>query len=109
MKKKDILKLSDMELDRKVKIQGTEYDRKRTVTDKTINKMIKMLKKGDSAYKIAQKMGVSYRCVRYNTDPVYKYMYNKNRSGKHTGVDRITTEDRILYKRMLVKQGKVSV
>ena len=45
MKKKDILALSDRELDKVVKIAGTQYDRKRKINDKQIASAKRLVKK----------------------------------------------------------------
>ena len=105
-KQVELLQLTDMELDRKVKIQGTMYDRKRKITDKTIKKMQRMAK-NKSAAEIAKELGLNYITVRYNVDPEFKKQYNAKRNGKHTGKTHITDNDRIAYKRSLVAKGKL--
>ena len=109
MKKKDVLKLNDAELDSKVKIQGTEFDRKRRYSDNTLKKMRKLYKKGNSFSEIAQKIGASVAIVRYNVDDEYRKRFNQKRSGKHTGLDMVTRENRIQYKRELVSKGKIKI
>lgn len=109
MKKMDVLKMTDMELDSKVKIQGTQYDRKRKISDKLIKKMKSMWKRNKTVSEIASKFGLNYNTVRYNVDPVYKMEFNKKRSGAHTGVDHITVLNRVAYKRELVAAGKIKV
>lgn len=109
MKKKDILKLTDAELDAKVKIQGTKYDRKRKISDRTISRMKRMSKRGKTPIQIAEKLGISVMGVKYNLDPEFKKLHNQKRSGAHTGTDHITPEDRIAYKRSLVSKGKIKV
>ena len=107
MKKIELLKLTDEKLDNLVKIQGTQYDRKRKVSDKLITKMLKMARRKD--YKqIASKLGLTNRTVRYYTDPIFRSTYIKSLSGKHTGKDKITVTDRVAYKRSLVASGKVT-
>lgn len=106
MNKIELLTLTDDVLDKKVKIQGTKYDRKRTISDEVINKMLKMVKKKDYA-EIAKNLGLSVRDVRYHTDPIYRAEYLSKLSGKHTGKDHITMKDRVAYKRKLVAAGKI--
>lgn len=108
-KKIELLTLTDEALDKKVKIQGTQYDRKRKVTDKTIAKMKSLYSSKKSVSEIAQKLGLNYMTVKYNVDPAFKAMYNAMRSGAHTGKDHVTVKDRVAYKRGLVAAGKIAV
>lgn len=105
-RKLELLSLTDKELDNKVKIQGTIYDRKRKISDKLIKKMNKMVKT-KTCVEIAKELGVRSRDVRYHTDPIYRYCYLKNLSGKHTGKDKVTDLNRIAYKRQLILNNKI--
>ena len=108
MKRRQVLKLDDITLNRVVRIQGTQYDRKRVLTDKDIKKMNKLFnKKGLSVKEIAEIFDVSVCCVKYNVMPEWKAEFNAKRDGKHTGVDVVTVEDRAAYKRYLVKRRKI--
>lgn len=109
MTKLQTLALTDDKLDSTVKIQGTKYDRKRTISDKSIKKMRSLYRRKKSISEIASKLGVSYLGVRYNVDPVFKAEFNAKRDGKHTGKTHITVKDRVAYKRSLVAAGKISV
>jgi hypothetical protein len=108
MTKVEILTMMDGALDKAVKIQGTEHDRKRKVKDAAIKKMLKMLKDEKDVAEIARKMGLSIRDVRYHVDPEWRKAYLAKLSGKHTGKDHITVANRIAYKRQLVAAGKVT-
>lgn len=107
-RKIELLTMTDDALDATVKIQGTEYDRKRKVAPATLKKMASMYKKKSSISEIANKLGLNYLTVRYNVDPVFKAEFNAKRDGKHTGKDNITIKDRVAYKRSLVAAGKVT-
>lgn len=107
MTKIEALCLTDEKLDKVVKIQGTPYDRKRKLSDATIRKMNKMAKSGKSLSEIANKFGVAWATVRYNTDPDWRQYFNATRSGAHTGKDKISVKNRVAYKRSLVASGKV--
>lgn len=107
-RKIELLTMTDDALDATVKIQGTEYDRKRKVAPTTLKKMASMYKKKSSISEIANKLGLNYLTVRYNVDPVFKAEFNAKRDGKHTGKDNITIKDRVAYKRSLVAAGKVT-
>ena len=67
----ELLTMTDNLLDKEVKIQGTEYDRKRKISKATITKMKRMSKK-KSFSEIAKALGISYVGVRYNIDPEFK-------------------------------------
>ena len=105
-KRLKILRMSDEDLDKKVLIQGTQFDRKRKISARQIRKMSRLYKKYNSYYKVAKDMGYSYLSVRYNLDKNYRELFNAKRDGKHTGVDVITKKNRAEYKRYLVKTYK---
>lgn len=107
MKRKQVLQLDDMTLDQKVKIQGTQFDRKRKLTDKDWKKVNKMLKKGLDYKQIAEMFGVTPHCIRYGVDEEYRLHSIAIRSGKHTGVDTCTFENRVEYKRYLIQKRKI--
>ncbi len=108
MTKIELLTLTDNVLDKKVKIQGTKYDRKRKISDATIKKMNKLAEKGKTVQSIAQELGLTNRAVRYHTDAAWRKAYIASCSGAHTGKDHISKLDRIAYKRGLVAAGKVT-
>ena len=104
----EVLSLTDDKLDDVVKIQGTQYDRKRKVTPDMAKQMVKMLKKNKPLNEIAEKFNVSTRTIQYNTDPDFRVRCIRSTSGKHTGTDHITVKNRVAYKRSLVAQGKLT-
>lgn len=106
MKRREVLKLSDRKLDNYVKIQGTKFDRKRKFSEATKRKMKRMYKNGKSVKEIAVKFNTTRTPVLYIVDEDFKKMFNATRSGKHTGVDKITAQNRIEYKRQLVSKRK---
>lgn len=103
-----VLTLTDDKLDEVVKIQGTQWDRKRKVTPDLAKQMSKMIKKGKKVSEIAEKFNLSDCAVRYNTDPIWRANFIASKSGKHTGKDHITVKNRVAYKRSLVAQGKLT-
>lgn len=112
MKRKEVLKLTPIELDKKVKIQGTQYDRKRKLTNRQIKKIKRALAKGVSEKKLAKKYKVDPRTIRYNSNLEYKFYiqtYQALNFGDHTGEDKYTIYDRSLYKRHLVSRRKINV
>lgn len=108
MTKVELLTLTDNVLDKKVKIQGTKYDRKRKISDETIKKMNSLVKKGKTIQSIARQLGLTNRSVRYHTDPDFRKSYIASCSGAHTGKDHVSKLNRIAYKRSLVAAGRVT-
>lgn len=101
------LKLNDEALDKAVKIQGTDYDRKRKVKKSDVKMMKKLYKKGYSYSAIASVFGVSYSTVKYNIDDNYRLLYNFFRDGTHTGKTHLSKSNRVSYKRELVANGVI--
>ena len=100
-------KLSDRskaEVDASVKIQGTNYDRKRKVTKDMKRRMEQMHESGKSYCYIADYYGVSYTTVRYNLDENYKKRMNKKRNdyARNWKPTTATFNDRVEYKRELL-------
>ena len=108
MTKTEILSMVDRDVDRTIKIQGTDYDRKRKLKSKAVAEMRKLVSKGKTFKEIADRLGCCTQTVRYNVDDEWRKAYNANRSGAHTGKDHISITNRIAYKRQLVAAGKVS-
>lgn len=108
-RKIEVLELDDKALDKRIKIQGTEFDRKRTISSKTVKQMLKLSKKGKSIQEIAKELGIGATSIRYNIDPVFKAEFNAKRSGLHTGKTKMDTLNRVAYKRQLVSSGKIKV
>lgn len=104
----EVLEMTDGDLDKAVKIQGTDYDRKRKVTSKILAKMRKMESRGKKYTDIARELGLSTKTVRYYLDEDYRTNYRVSHSGAHTGTDHITKKNRVAYKRELVAMGKVT-
>lgn len=108
-KRKEVLAMDDVDLDKAVKIQGTQYDRKRKFTDAQVKQMIKLLGKGTKAKALAESFGTTVHTIKYNTDPIYRQAAINSRSGKHTGVTNMDFDNRVEYKRELVRTKKIKV
>ena len=100
--KKKLLELSDIELDRAIRIQGTDFDRKRKLTQSSIRQMHRMYEEGVSLTQLSDMFGVTVMTVKYNVDDTWRNNFNKIRSGKHTGVTAMNFKDRVNYKRKLI-------
>lgn len=109
--RKEILKGCDnFEIDELIKIQSTEFDRKRKYDDIHITLIRKEYKEnGLSISEIARKYSMNYTTVKYNVDDYFKTIYNAKRDGKHTGVDVCDFMNRVEYKRQLIKSKKIKV
>lgn len=105
-----VLKLSDEILDQKVKIQGTEFDRKRKCTKDQLLSIQEDIRRGMSVKEVAKKHQVSEWIVRYNTDSNFKAHQIALRSKKSKAhINTMDFEDRVAYKRRLVKRKKIQV
>lgn len=117
MKKKDILELSDKELDKVVKIAGTQYDRKRKISDKKIESAKRLVKKGKSFEYIIKKLklNVTENTIRYHLDDAYRRYridhanYGRSVAACKRGDYNEILKDRAAYKRELVARGRVTV
>lgn len=108
--RKTILKMCNEELDSKIFIQGTEFDRKRKLTKKQLNNIKNDLALGFSIKFISHKYGVSEWVIKYNTDEVFKAHQLELRKGKSkTHTNTFDAENRANYKRYLVKKRKLKV
>ena len=103
------LVLCDDALDKKVRIAGTDFDRKRRYKKEDLKKARRMLKSGKTFSEISKKTGITYHALRYNLDEAYRTYYNAHRDGSHVGKDHITKQDRVAYKRSLVASGALAV
>lgn len=117
MKKKDILELSDKELDKVVKIAGTQYDRKRKISDKQIESAKRLVKRGKSFEYIIKKLklNVTENTIRYHLDEAYRRYridhanYGRSVAACKRGDYNEILKDRAAYKRKLVARGRVTV
>lgn len=113
MTRKELLALDDLSLDKIIRIQGTQYDRRRKLNDKQINKASKMLNDKNMSYEeVATRFGVDTRTIRYYFDEAYR----KKRISQATAIQHRTNEERLTalieraaYKRKLVARNRVSV
>lgn len=103
------MRMSDMDLDHAVKIQGTKFDRKRKISEETRDDLRRMYYSGMSISELCKAKGLNYTTVRYIVDDAWRAEFNAKRDGKHTGVDHITFENRVAYKRSLVKTKAIRV
>jgi hypothetical protein len=109
-RKEILVGCDDFEIDELIKIQSTEFDRKRKYDDAHIALIRKEYKdNGLSVSEIARKYSMNYTTVRYNVDDHFKATHNAKRDGKHTGVDVCDFMNRVEYKKQLIKSKKIKV
>ena len=108
---KNVINNSDSKLDSMVKIQGTNYDRRRKVTKSMKHRMEQMYNSGKSYYTIGDYFNVSPKTVRYNLDENFRQndidarsKRAKNSAKKvDASVKAKSTADRIAYKKELMQ------
>ena len=105
--------MSNEEINNRIKIQSTEFDRKRKLDDKSRNMLRKEYSAGVSVSVLSAKYGISAHTVKYNADDTYRKLFNQKRSGgkykdNHTG-RTIFFDDLAMYKKSLVKSNKLKV
>ena len=106
----ELLNLDDEILDQKVKIQGTEFDRKRKLNQKELLSMQNDIMNGLSVKEASIKYNVSEWIVRYNTDSSFRAHQLKLREGKSkTHPQEMDFEDRVAYKRALIQKKKINI
>ena len=106
----ELLKLDDEVLDQKVKIQGTEFDRKRKLTQKELLNMQNDIMNGLSVKEASIKYNVSEWIVRYNTDSGFRAHQLKLRECKSkTYPQEMDFADRVSYKRQLIQKKKINI
>ena len=104
MKRKDVSKMSNVEVDKTVKIQGTKFDRKRKIGDDTINQIKYLRSCGKTLSAISREVGVSAPMVRYYTDAEYRYKHC-HMGGTHAQSEVHDLNERADYKRRLMRAG----
>lgn len=115
MTNRELLNLGDQELDKIVKIQGTQYDRRRKLTDKQIEKARILYAKYDATlWDLAVMFDVNVRTIRYNLQSSYRaerLEYAKaHPQTRRVKVDSVAAMiDRVAYKRQLIARRKVLV
>ena len=73
----NVLKMVDDKLDKAVKIQGTDFDRKRKVTSEMREQMKRMKKRGKTFREIAERFTVDHRTVRYHLNKTNRVAYKR--------------------------------
>lgn len=114
MTKHEICSLTAQEVDSIVKISGTNFDRRRKLTDRQIKRIRTLYFKRNMTYqRIADKFDVDVRTIRYHVDPEYRRRRIDNAKMYQTPMDAkeyiARTEERGEYKRHLILRKKLSI
>lgn len=111
MKKLNVLALSDHDINKVVKIQGTQYDRRRKISDKELELIADLYEQGESYSGIADQVGYSPRLVRYHLDANFRRKCIDLMTGESVRSKSPVEEmhDRAAYKRDLVARGRLIV
>lgn len=110
MTRSEKIKLSNSALNENVKIQGTDYDRRRKLSNKDIYNIKRSAKsKSFDANVVAERYGVAASTIKYHVDEAYKAEANKKRveNGFNSNRDdSVYRMDLANYKRSLLRVGK---
>lgn len=99
-------------IDKTIKIRGTDYDRSRIITKGLAEKMSCMREMGISVAELAEMFHVTKKTVYYNTDPAACERAKASRiksyakNGQKIPGDN-NYKDRVAYKKVLLKNGLV--
>jgi len=104
----DHTQFSDAEIDKMFKINGTQFDRRRKLTDAQIEKISKMYQKGKTIEFLAKKFQVKPQTIRYHVDKDFRAMKIASVTYHPDSIDYATrTAERVAYKRELIASGKL--
>lgn len=96
--------MTDFMIDKIVKLEGTDYDRRRKLTNKDIAAIKRAHRQGYSILSLAKKYGVSYGTIKYHLDSNFKQKIieerSKNRYGYYDAAKQRAS--RIAYKRAII-------
>ena len=104
MRKTKLLQLSDLELDKEFKIEGTRFDRRRKLDDSQIKTMRKLYKEGETLNNLALLFNVTVSTVRYHCDDGFKDYTNGMRVF-YAYNTRTDNKERYAYKRLIIENN----
>lgn len=106
--RKEVLLMDDFTIDEKVKIQGTNHDRKRKYSFEFFQTLKMEYQAGASLKDLATRYNMNVMTIRYNIDPEFRLAYNaKRKKGTHA-VGQMDFNNRVAYKRNLIKTKQIS-
>ncbi len=105
--RKNVMKMDDQTIDSKVKIQGTNFDRKRKYKLEFFADMRSEYQRGFDVNDIAKRYKMNVATVKYNVDDDYRALYNAKRAKGTHPIGVMDFENRVAYKRELVKTKQI--
>lgn len=115
MTRKELIESSDYVVNSRVKIAGTNYDRRRVVTKAMQRRMIQMYESGKSLSSIAEYFDVSVDSVKRAVSP----MFNETEKARKRELAKVqkyiyeydpeAVSERAQYKRRLLSEKKKSL
>lgn len=112
--KKSIMEMTDLEVDKAVKIQSTQFDRRRHLTDREVEAIKKLREDGHSYSYLGNIFGVDPRTIRAIFDEEF-HIRRKQQSHYGAYVSTLPKDvvkqmlaERASYKRDLVAFGKLA-
>lgn len=105
-KVKQLLELSDSELDQVIKIRNTDYDRSSKLTQDELKELRSLYAKGFTKSELAKLFNISIPTVTYRLDDEIKAQRNALRRKYRFNVNN-NVKERAEYKRTLLKAGKI--
>lgn len=103
-KRNKLLTMSDFELDKAIKITGTNFDRRVKLSVNERMEMKKLYSKGFTVKELAIMFNVDQSTVKYSCDDEYRKQSNERRARNAHKVSHSDNHlDRYEYKRLLVK------
>lgn len=108
---KKLLELDNRDLNKAVKIGGTDFDRHHKLTKCQIKDIQKSFKQGESYAELARQYNVAPATIKYHVDSDFRLKNlairreHEKKFGHTAGL--ITLDNRAEYKRQLIKEGKI--
>lgn len=106
MTRKDVINSTDTVVNSMVRIAGTNFDRRRKVTNDIKHRMQQMVDAGKSYFTIANHFNVTPYTVRLNTDAAFRASEYNRRSNYPQYSETGSSAERAEYKRNLLRAGK---
>lgn len=95
--------MNNYKIDQMVKIAGTDYDRRRKLTNNQLSCIKKDYNNGVSICELAVKYGVAANTIHYHVDEEYKKFHNQRRKySTRTITSKSTIASRIAFKKRLL-------
>lgn len=117
-RKQILFEMEDVDLDKAVKIQGTEHDRRRKLTDKQLDRARELINLGVTYEECGKIFNVNFETIRRNVDPEWRLRRNTQRVESYARVGKVSPDletfyrnlhERAAYKRELIANDRIAV